>query len=62
MTFSIMALGICIFWGTFEFLDLLYFLSYMKLGLTFMKYYPQAVHNYKRKNTKGISKITQWHC
>jgi len=38
-------------------LDLLYFLSYIKLYVSFAKYLPQAFINYKRKSTVGWSII-----
>lgn len=36
-------------------LDFLYICSYIKLSVTFCKYGPQAVMNYKRKSTEGWS-------
>lgn len=36
-----------------SFLDLLYFLSWIKLYISFAKYLPQAFLNYKRKSTVG---------
>jgi cystinosin len=40
----------------FTWLDYLYILSYMKIGVTLIKYIPQALLNYKRKSTLGWSK------
>ena len=36
-----------------SFLDLLYFLSWIKLYISFVKYMPQAYINFKRKSTVG---------
>ncbi|CAG8502426.1 8214_t:CDS:2 [Paraglomus occultum] len=41
--------------GLNEWIDLLYFISYIKLGLSLIKYIPQAYLNYKRKSTVGWS-------
>ncbi|CAG8533779.1 3488_t:CDS:2 [Paraglomus brasilianum] len=41
--------------GLSEWIDLLYFISYIKLGLSLIKYIPQAYINYKRKSTVGWS-------
>lgn len=38
-----------------ELLDYLYWFSYVKLFITFVKYVPQAYSNYKRKSTVGWS-------
>ncbi|XP_026471945.1 cystinosin homolog [Ctenocephalides felis] len=38
-----------------EWLDFLYYCSYIKLGITLVKYIPQAYMNYKRKSTVGWS-------
>ena len=39
--------------GPFNLLDFLYFLSYIKLSITTIKYIPQMVLNYRRKSTAG---------
>ena len=39
----------------FNWLDFLYFLSYIKIGISFVKYVPQVILNYKRKSTTGWS-------
>ncbi|SGY20705.1 BQ5605_C016g08129 [Microbotryum silenes-dioicae] len=41
--------------SSFAWLDLLYFLSYIKLYISTAKYIPQAYLNYKRKSTVGWS-------
>lgn len=41
--------------GTIAWLDLLYYLSYVKLVISFLKLVPQAWMNYKRKSTIGWS-------
>ena len=41
--------------GTLHWLDFLYTLSYIKLGVTLTKYIPQAVLNCQRKSTVGWS-------
>ncbi|XP_076238330.1 lysosomal cystine transporter cystinosin isoform X2 [Calliopsis andreniformis] len=38
-----------------EWLDFLYYCSYVKLCITLIKYVPQAFYNYKRKSTVGWS-------
>ncbi|KAF5298133.1 hypothetical protein FQA39_LY02557 [Lamprigera yunnana] len=38
-----------------QWLDFLYYSSYLKLVITVLKYIPQAYMNYKRKSTKGWS-------
>ncbi|XP_026739544.1 cystinosin homolog isoform X2 [Trichoplusia ni] len=38
-----------------EWLDFLYYCSYIKLFITFIKYLPQAIMNYRRKSTVGWS-------
>jgi len=38
-----------------EWLDFLMYCSYVKLGITLIKYVPQAVMNYRRKSTVGWS-------
>jgi len=44
---------ICIASGLSEWIELLYYLSYIKLSLTFIKYCPQVYLNWKRKSTVG---------
>ena len=44
--------------GPFTVLNWLYFLSFIKVGVTLIKYIPQAVLNYERKSTQGYN-ITQ---
>jgi LCT (Lysosomal Cystine Transporter) family transporter len=41
--------------GKFSWLDMLIGLSYIKLGITVVKYAPQVVQNYRRKSTIGFS-------
>jgi len=41
--------------GKLAWLDFLYFCSYVKLGITLIKYIPQAFMNYRRKSTAGWS-------
>ncbi|CAB3243385.1 unnamed protein product [Arctia plantaginis] len=41
--------------GKLEWLDFLYYCSYIKLSITLIKYVPQAYMNYKRKSTVGWS-------
>jgi cystinosin len=41
--------------GVFSFLNWLYFLSFVKIGVTMVKYVPQVVLNYKRKCCIGWS-------
>lgn len=36
-------------------IDLLYYLSYIKLTISLIKYMPQALLNFKRKSTVGWS-------
>ncbi|XP_003424835.1 cystinosin homolog isoform X1 [Nasonia vitripennis] len=38
-----------------QWLDFLYYCSYVKLAITLIKYVPQAFYNYKRKSTVGWS-------
>ncbi|XP_071633301.1 cystinosin isoform X3 [Temnothorax longispinosus] len=40
---------------TIQWLDFLYYCSYVKLSITLIKYVPQAFYNYKRKSTVGWS-------
>lgn len=46
---------ICAAAGALTWLDFLYFCSYVKLGITLIKYIPQAFMNYRRKSTVGWS-------
>ena len=39
--------------GTVSWLDWLYFLSMVKIGITLLKYIPQANFNYQRQSTRG---------
>lgn len=41
--------------ANFDWIDLLYLLSYIKLIISFLKYLPQAYLNWKRKSTVGWS-------
>lgn len=41
-------------------LTLLYFISYIKLGISLIKYIPQVVLNYRRKSTKGWNIWQVW--
>ena len=41
--------------GTVSWLDWLYFLSMVKIGITLLKYIPQAHFNYQRQSTRGWS-------
>ncbi|KAL9184989.1 hypothetical protein ACHAXT_002766 [Thalassiosira profunda] len=44
------------YWGggdQWEWLDYLYFLSFVKVGVTLVKYVPQVLLNYRRKSTSG---------
>lgn len=41
--------------GSLAWLDLLYYFSYLKLVISFLKFVPQAWMNYKRKSTIGWS-------
>ncbi|KAK9704609.1 PQ loop repeat [Popillia japonica] len=47
--------GILSLTNKLEWLDFLYICSYIKLAVTFCKYGPQAIMNYKRKSTDGWS-------
>lgn len=46
---------ICSAANALTWLDFLYFCSYVKLGITLIKYMPQAFMNYRRKSTVGWS-------
>ncbi|EDV22287.1 uncharacterized protein TRIADDRAFT_29291, partial [Trichoplax adhaerens] len=52
--FAIISLIVAIA-GKLSWLTYLYFLSYVKLGITLIKYVPQAYMNYRRKSTVGWS-------
>ncbi|KAF9114337.1 hypothetical protein BGX27_011157 [Mortierella sp. AM989] len=41
--------------GTSQWIDLLYYLSYIKLGISFIKYCPQVYLNYSAQSTVGWS-------
>lgn len=41
--------------GVFEWLDYLYLLSYIKIGITLIKYAPQLILNFQRRSTQGWS-------
>uniref|UniRef100_A0A8C8SF26 Cystinosin n=1 Tax=Pelusios castaneus TaxID=367368 RepID=A0A8C8SF26_9SAUR len=41
--------------GEITWLQFLFFFSYIKLGITLMKYFPQAYLNFRRKSTEGWS-------
>lgn len=44
------------YWGggdTWQWIDYLYFLSFVKVGVSIVKYIPQVVLNYRRKSTSG---------
>uniref|UniRef100_A0A1D1XRV4 Cystinosin n=1 Tax=Anthurium amnicola TaxID=1678845 RepID=A0A1D1XRV4_9ARAE len=43
------------FFGLCHWIDLLYYLSYVKLSFSFIKYVPQAYLNFKRRSTAGWS-------
>ena len=45
------------YWGggdRWQWIDYLYFLSFIKLGISVVKYIPQAILNYQRKSTSGF--------
>ncbi|KAK3808427.1 MAG: putative L-cystine transporter [Benniella sp.] len=48
-------LFIAVITGSFQRIDLLYYLSYIKLGITFLKYSPQVYANYRAQSTVGWS-------
>jgi cystinosin len=50
-----MSVVISIFKTPFELLDILYFLSFVKIAVSLLKYIPQALLNYQRKSTVGWS-------
>ncbi|KAL7461793.1 hypothetical protein ACHAXS_002198 [Conticribra weissflogii] len=39
--------------GDWQWIDYLYFLSFVKVGITIVKYIPQVLLNYRRKSTSG---------
>ncbi|KAF2361909.1 PQ-loop repeat [Trinorchestia longiramus] len=41
--------------SVFQWLEVLYFVSFVKLFITLIKYIPQAFYNYRRKSTSGWS-------
>ncbi|CAG8787723.1 11242_t:CDS:2, partial [Dentiscutata erythropus] len=41
--------------GTYQWIDLLYYLSYIKLAISLIKYLPQVYLNFRRKSTVGWS-------
>ncbi|CAG8549916.1 1842_t:CDS:2 [Acaulospora colombiana] len=49
------SLSVSVQLGVNQWIDLLYFLSYVKLGLSFIKYLPQIYLNFERKSTVGWS-------
>ncbi|XP_008551440.1 cystinosin homolog [Microplitis demolitor] len=55
ITISIVILIILGVVKTIQWLDFLYFCSYIKLIITLIKYLPQAYYNYRRKSTIGWS-------
>ncbi|EDO46894.1 predicted protein, partial [Nematostella vectensis] len=52
--FSVVALFVTIF-NEITWLTYLYYFSYIKIGVTLIKYIPQAYMNYRRKSTVGWS-------
>ncbi|CAJ0907904.1 13206_t:CDS:2 [Entrophospora sp. SA101] len=48
-------ISIGIYFSKFQWIDLIYFLSYIKLLISLIKYVPQAFLNFKRKSTIGWS-------
>ncbi|XP_018011970.1 cystinosin homolog isoform X1 [Hyalella azteca] len=54
VAFSVFA-AIFVFISSVQWLDFLYFVSYVKLFITLIKYIPQAYYNYRRKSTSGWS-------
>jgi len=40
-------------WSRWQWIDYLYFLSFVKVCISIVKYIPQALLNYKRKSTQG---------
>ncbi|CAG8698754.1 4791_t:CDS:2, partial [Acaulospora morrowiae] len=54
-TFGAILLFAGVLSGINQWIDLLYFISYIKLGLSFIKYVPQLYLNFERKSTIGWS-------
>ncbi|CAO3599820.1 unnamed protein product [Absidia cylindrospora] len=54
IVFILAAVG-AVFTGYIKWIDVLYFLSYIKLLISFIKYIPQLWMNYRRKSTIGWS-------
>ncbi|CAG8450083.1 510_t:CDS:2 [Funneliformis mosseae] len=52
---GIFSLLIGVLFGLNQWIDLLYYMSYIKLCLSFVKYVPQAYLNFRRKSTLGWS-------
>ncbi|CAB4027218.1 Cystinosin [Paramuricea clavata] len=53
--FVFIALMITLFTDKISWLDYLYYFSYVKIGVTLIKYIPQAYMNFRRKSTIGWS-------
>ncbi|XP_058807870.1 cystinosin homolog isoform X2 [Phymastichus coffea] len=53
-SFVLMSMILALY-NTIQWLDFLYYCSYVKLAITLIKYVPQAFYNYKRKSTVGWS-------
>ncbi|XP_028405420.1 cystinosin-like isoform X2 [Dendronephthya gigantea] len=53
--FVFIALMVTIFTDKITWLDYLYYFSYVKIGVTLIKYIPQAYMNFRRKSTVGWS-------
>ncbi|XP_067617373.1 cystinosin homolog isoform X2 [Eurosta solidaginis] len=51
----LLTIGIMAVMNVIQWLDFLYYCSYLKLVVTVIKYVPQAVMNYRLKSTKGWS-------
>ncbi|SAL99160.1 hypothetical protein [Absidia glauca] len=54
LVFILVAIG-TVLMGFIKWIDVLYFLSYIKLAISFIKYIPQLWMNYRRKSTIGWS-------
>jgi hypothetical protein len=52
---GVAVLAVAASFGSLAWLDLLYYLSYLKLIISFIKFMPQAWLNYKRRSTIGWS-------
>merc|ERR1712107_505188 len=48
-------MGVLAIVSVITWLDMLYYFSYVKLGITIIKYVPQAYMNFRRKSTVGWS-------